>query len=330
MINIVKCFIEAERIGNWELHLRCVKSMLPYFHASGHNLYAKCSHMYLQDMLTLESTMHIFEYNSFAKSGFFTIRRSDKLWSGIFADMTIEQVLIKSMKSSGGLTHERGITDTLIAKWILSTLVMTEICNEMEKFCNVSLETSEQHVDARNSRIKRDTTDLQKIHEFFEKYNPFVESNFVMSIYSGIVGDSSINCHNLREEGMKDLQSQIGKSYGSMKASAKNKVRSLRSMISSIKVEGDAVTINPLLIFQRISLNFKNQEDMKKYLQYELALFPLSLFDENGMRKTAKSSIYDNFECLSQPSMLNENDIYVIDGGSLLHRVVWQRNILIK
>ena len=80
-------------------------------------------------------------------------------------------------------------------------------------------------------------------------------------------------------------------------------------MTSSIKIRGDVVTINPLLIFQRISLNLKNQEDMKKYLQYELAPFPLSLFDENGMRKTSKSSFYHNFECLPQRPVINANDI---------------------
>ena len=119
MVNIVKRFIEAERIGNWQLHLQCVKSMLPFFHASGHHSYAKCSHMYLQDMIALEPTMDIYEYDKFAKCGFFTIRRSEKAWSGIFADMTIEQVLMKSMKTSGGLTHGRGISDSVIANSIL-------------------------------------------------------------------------------------------------------------------------------------------------------------------------------------------------------------------
>ena len=127
MINIVKRFIEAECSGNWALHLQCVESMLPYFHASGHHLYSKCGHMYLQDMIALEFTMDIFEYDKFAKSGFFTIRRSEKSWSGIFADMTIEQVLMKSMKTSGGLTHGRGISDSIIAMWILSTIALTTV-----------------------------------------------------------------------------------------------------------------------------------------------------------------------------------------------------------
>ncbi|KYN03290.1 hypothetical protein ALC62_05871 [Cyphomyrmex costatus] len=308
MINIIKRFIEAERLGNWNLHLQCVKNMLPFFYSSGHHLYAKSSTIYLQDML----------------------KRSDKVWSGIFTDMCIEQVLMKAIKTSGGLTRGRGITDSVVAKWIISTVALTEVCNEMEKFCNASFDTSEQHVDTRISRIKRDAADLQKVLEFFERYNPFPESDYLMSIYSGIVGNQTVNCHNAYEEGMKVLQSHIGKPFGSIKASLKNKVRSLASVMSSVKVQNSDVTINPLLIFQRISLNLKNQDDMKNYLHYELAPFPLSLFDENGLRKTQKSSFYDNFTCMCQNPEITDNFMYVLDGGSLLHRVVWQRDILVK
>lgn len=233
MINIVKCFIEAERLGNWELHLECVKSMLPFFHASGHHPYAKCSHIYLQDTIALESIMDIFEYDKFLKSGFFTIRWSETPWSGIFSDMTIEQVLI-AMKTSDGLTCGRGISDSVVTKWILPTKVLTEVANEIKKFCNVSFVTSEQHADTRSSRVARDAADLQKLQEFFDKYNPFPESDLVMSIHSGIVGNTDINCYNAHEEGIKILHSYIRKSFGNMKASLKNKVRSLRSMTSKI------------------------------------------------------------------------------------------------
>jgi len=54
MISIAKEFIRSERIANWAAHLSSIKKMLPYFHASGHFLYAKSAHLYLQDMLHLK------------------------------------------------------------------------------------------------------------------------------------------------------------------------------------------------------------------------------------------------------------------------------------
>ena len=41
MLDILRQFIKAERTGNWQLHLKSTYEMLPYFAASGHNLYAK-------------------------------------------------------------------------------------------------------------------------------------------------------------------------------------------------------------------------------------------------------------------------------------------------
>ena len=57
---------------------------------NGHNLYAKSAHLYLQDMREIKNKMNTFEYEKFANDGFFTIRRSDIFWSGIWSDMTIE------------------------------------------------------------------------------------------------------------------------------------------------------------------------------------------------------------------------------------------------
>jgi len=44
----------------------------------------------------------------FVESGYFTIRCTDKLWSGVWSDMTIEQVLVRAMKTPVGLTGRRG------------------------------------------------------------------------------------------------------------------------------------------------------------------------------------------------------------------------------
>ena len=49
------------------------------------------------------------------------------------------------------------------------------------------------------------------------------------------------------------------------------------------------------------------------------------MFDEGGMRKTQKSVFYTNFETIKDMPSL-ENLVHVIDGGFLLHRVLWHQN----
>lgn len=151
MVTILKQFIEAERSSNWHLHLKTIQKMLPYFHAAGHFLYAKSCQLHLQDMLALPDKMNPTEYERFTNGGYFTIRRSDKFWSGIWSDMTIEQTLMRSMKTAGGLTHGRGISDSVLTLWTMGMIYLYNICNEIEDFCSVSMHSTEQHVDHRVS-----------------------------------------------------------------------------------------------------------------------------------------------------------------------------------
>lgn len=69
-VTFVLQFIEAERLGNWSLHLQSIEKMLPLFHASGHFAYAKSVQIYLQDMTNLENVMDPVEFDKFTKEGY--------------------------------------------------------------------------------------------------------------------------------------------------------------------------------------------------------------------------------------------------------------------
>lgn len=43
------------------------------------------------------------------KSGFDVVRRSERYCAGLLTDLTIERVLMRSVKTAGGLTRGRGI-----------------------------------------------------------------------------------------------------------------------------------------------------------------------------------------------------------------------------
>lgn len=46
-----------------------------------------------------------------AGDGFRIVRRSDQKWEGLSTDLVVEQVLMRSMKMSGGLTRGRSRDD---------------------------------------------------------------------------------------------------------------------------------------------------------------------------------------------------------------------------
>ena len=117
MVDILRKFLKNERTGNWRLHLETVREMLPFFAASGHTLFAKSAHVYLQTMLELLRS-HPDLYQKF-EAGFHVLRRSDRYWAGLSTYLIIEQVLMRSVKTHGGLTRGRGMTEIQRLVWVL-------------------------------------------------------------------------------------------------------------------------------------------------------------------------------------------------------------------
>ena len=173
MIDILRTFIKAERTGKWELHLQCVEGMLPYFAASGHNLYTKSARIYVQEMKRLKEEESAV-YSAFV-NGFHVIRRSDRYWAGLSSDLVIEQVLMRSLKTTGGLIHGTGMSEIQRPVWLLSVPVTAEINGALQEFTGVNYTSSEQHKDTFASRIKRDMNDTKKILAFMDARNPFIE-----------------------------------------------------------------------------------------------------------------------------------------------------------
>ena len=131
--------------------------MIPTFHASGHLAYARSARRYLDSMKMLPDQMQPKQFKRLTEEGYFTIRRSRRFWSGNFTDQTIEQLLMRQLKSPGGLAHGRGLTPSTQAKFVHVIPQGAPICNALKDFCGVQARTSEQHNDLRTSTSARDS-----------------------------------------------------------------------------------------------------------------------------------------------------------------------------
>ena len=47
---------------------------------------------------------HPWLHDQFMSKGYHTVLRSDRFWSGIWTDLSIEQIMMRPIKSRGGLT----------------------------------------------------------------------------------------------------------------------------------------------------------------------------------------------------------------------------------
>ncbi|KAG1687728.1 hypothetical protein GQR58_008303 [Nymphon striatum] len=209
MMEILRKFLKGERLGLWELHMTAMYEMMPYLAASGHNLYTKSLHVYLQHMTKLPETFP--EVHRHFSQGFHVVRRSDRLWAGLSADVVIEQVLMRSMKTSGGLTRGRGMTEVQRVVWLLSHPLCSEVNNAMQQLTGVNYNTSEQHKDVTKSRQEKDMTDTCELLEFLEPRNPFSDNKSLRNIATGVNADDRVNADNARDVGDKILTSMVDK-----------------------------------------------------------------------------------------------------------------------
>ena len=174
MVPIVPKFLKAERTGDWDLYLSSLSDMLPYLAAAGHNLYGKSVRLFLQMMQELEaSNPQLFE--QFASDKFIA-RRSDRFWAGLAPDLVIERVLMRSLKTDGGLTRGKGMTELQRNIWTMSMPVLASVNDLMQKLTGLEYSSSEKHVTATAARIQRDTKDLLTFLEFLLENSPFTSS----------------------------------------------------------------------------------------------------------------------------------------------------------
>lgn len=324
MLEILQDFIKAERVGDWQMHLRALSDMLPYFAAAGHNNYAKSARIYLQFMQSL-STDHPDVYASFM-GGLHVVRRSDRLWAGLSTDLIIEQVLMRSLKTTGGLTRGTGMSETQRVVWLLSMPIRAEINNAMQVLAGVDYSTSEQHVDMSESRQSRDTEDTLKILDFLKTRDPFKDDESLHNICSGVTADESVNVDNACAVGHNIMDKMTGNNVTDYSFKKKDKAITLDSR-NSVKINGDPVEIDPMLLFQRLLTAGERSNELPLLFKYEMSGYPTSLFQSTGIMLAAqKHTLAETLLSEQENSVpvVEDNVFYVLDGGALIHRLPWQ------
>ena len=330
-ISTIKKFIVAERTSNWPLHLEATKEMLTLFAATGHINYAKSARLYLQQMMVLHER-YPWLHQKF-QQGFHAVRRSERYWAGLWSDLTIEQTLMRSIKTRGGLTRGRGMNEDVRHLWVLSLSDSAIIHQAMTDVFGLTVKSSEQHVEMGMTRCSRDYADCKVFLEWLKKRNPFsYEDQHLHSLSLGLVSDGQdgINCDRAEEIGQMIQEKMDNTPILECKIKRKDQIQPIIALQNRIKIDKASVDVNPNMLFTRlIAIAQREKEDSKEFFAYELTQEPMSLFKKGLMRKPDKPSlrkaIMKDDDALVR-DQLPSYSVFVVDGGGLLHRVRWNRN----
>ena len=131
-------------------------------------------------------------------SGFHVVRRSDHFWKGLSADLVIEQVLMRSLKTSGGLTRGRSFTEQQRLIWLLSMPACAETNQVMQELMGVKSNSGEQNKDMSKAKQKRDAKDTLVILSTFADRDPFSVDPNLRNIMTGVNADNAVNVDHAR------------------------------------------------------------------------------------------------------------------------------------
>ncbi len=118
---------------------------------------------------------------------------------------------MRSIKTHGGLTRGKGVTETVRLQCIYTMHKCAGVHDAMTIATNLKHGTSEQHVELGTSRSQRDYEDLRTIQEWLNEYEPFNPNQpKLRSLSSGLTAadDDGVNCDQRELVGAK-VQKQL-------------------------------------------------------------------------------------------------------------------------
>ncbi|KAL8602370.1 hypothetical protein ACOMHN_022883 [Nucella lapillus] len=318
--------ISAEEAANHDVISKINKRLEEHKENAGHDNYAKSARLYLQQMTALKDTHHKV-YQDY-QEGHHVFRRSERYWAGLSQDLVIEQVLMRSLKTSGGLTRGTGFGERQRLVWLLSMPACAEINSAMQTLSGITFTTSEQHKETSTTRQARDHKDTQTLVSYLTDRSPFLSDPSLRSIASGRVADDTANVDNAKNIGKKMLDGMTEKNVLEVVIRKKDVAVTLATNLA-VRVNDEPIIIDPLLLFQRLlKIAQSTPETIPSLFKYEMTNLPCALFDASGLPRLASKSTLAEYlwsSAKEDTTLPNENINFVLDGGSLLHKLPWQR-----
>ena len=153
---------------------------------------------------------HLDVYRNFLQ-GHHVARRSNRFWAGLSTDLVIEQVLMRILKTIGGLTRERRMTEQQRLMWVMAMPVCAEIIRVMQDLVGIRYDAGEQNKDITVARQARDWKATNIVLKYLHDRNPFTLDCDEQNIATGVHSHCAVDVDNAKAIGkgiLDDLKGQ--------------------------------------------------------------------------------------------------------------------------
>lgn len=239
------------------------------------------------------------------------------------------QVLMRTLKSTGGLTRGTGFGELQRTVWLQSMPSCAAINHAMQLFAHKAMETSEQHKEMGLSWQKKDIQDTNVLYEYLSERNVFANSTVLRNVIDGVVSYPNCNPHDAENVGMAVVKKMEGKNSATFVFEKKGQVVVMNTK-NTIQIDNENVQIDPEILFQRL-LFIQSNRDNEFILTHELTQRPPVFFDENGFLRDGNENSIPDFlwkkygsKVPADCEMIDEC-LYVLSGDWLIEEVVWRK-----
>ena len=166
--------------------------------------------------------------------------------------------------------------------------------------------------------------DTLTVLKYFQERNPFCSDPSLRNISTGVHANPSVNVDAAKAIGNTILANMDAEEYSFKK---RDQAITMRTK-SSLKIDGEAVHMDPHLLFQRLTIAAKASQDLPSVFKYELCSHPPALFDTSLMlRQPQKPVLAEAIWKLHTPDLSEVTGPVqnVLDGGALIQRIPWTR-----
>ena len=200
MVATLLCLIRATREGNWELHLECIKAVLPWFFAYDHTNYVRYLPVYLVHMLEPPDT-HPEAYSMLSQGDFGVQRTTSHGFSQLPVDQTIEQTLNRNTKTKGGIIG-LSLKKGAVQWWMLTAYARASSADRCREMASLHPQDEiKSHKESGSVRKRKDEEDVKKVMEVISQWrNPFETADDLVSLSPGSIASSALKEDLLKAE----------------------------------------------------------------------------------------------------------------------------------
>ena len=312
MVEILLGLIRADREGDWQLHLACIRRVIPWCFAFDKVNYSRYLPVYYAQMTKLETSSPVLHQHFM--QGYFTVQlKKGNLFGCIAVDQTTEETVNKDTLTAGG-TKGFSLKHGAISRYYLTAEHRASALRQLRESLMVSNLEQVKHPDLMSTRIKNDERDVNAIADLLENdwINPFDENpSDLISISTGIaaileVANDILPAHEKGEEAYESFQKRPQEGKGFYDTIKRTNLKRFGEVKSSVVKSTDKEIILKAdrRLFSTMILIAKNRKlDMHEVFNHPLGPLPWSLANVDGtMKKTNKAALSKHIENTVDPA----------------------------